>query len=63
VIPECLFMIDDPVTEHKELTEVVFKAGDLVSGSLESKRAKRSGDRLTIAEIERVSFEALFESA
>ena len=41
-------MIEDPVSEHREVTEVVFTAADLVSGSSESKRAKVSETLLNI---------------
>ena len=43
-------MIEDPVTEHREVTEVVFTAADLISGSSESKRAKVSETLLNILE-------------
>jgi len=43
-------MIEDPVAEHREVTEVVFTAADLTSGSSESKRAKVSETLLNILE-------------
>src|SRR4029077_19627358 len=43
-------MIEDPVSEHRKVTEVVFTAADLVSGSSESKRAKVSETLLNILE-------------
>jgi integrase/recombinase XerD len=43
-------MIEDPITKHQELTEVVFTAADLISGSSESKRAKVSETLLNILE-------------
>ena len=45
-----MFMIDSPVKEHKELTEVVFTATDLVPGSSEAKRAKTAETLLNILE-------------
>jgi integrase/recombinase XerD len=45
-----MFMIDSPVTEHKELTEVVFTARDLVPGSSESKHQKTAETLLNILE-------------
>jgi hypothetical protein len=43
-------MIEAPVAEHREVTEVVFTAADLISGSSESKRAKVSETLLNILE-------------
>src|SRR5271166_2722091 len=43
-------MIEDRVTEHRELTEVVFTAADLISRSSESKRAKVFETLLNILE-------------
>src|SRR5260370_1409265 len=43
-------MIEDAVTEHRGLTEVVFTAADLISGSSESKRAKTAETLLNILE-------------
>jgi hypothetical protein len=43
-------MIEDPVAEHREVTEVVFTGADLISGSPESKRAKVSETLLNILE-------------
>ena len=43
-------MIEDPVAEHREVTEVVFTAADLISGSSESERAKVSETLLNILE-------------
>ena len=43
-------MIEDPVSEHRELKEVVFTAVDLILGSSESKRAKVSETLLNILE-------------
>ena len=43
-------MIQDPLTQHREVTEVVFTTADLISGSSESKRAKVSETLLNILE-------------
>jgi hypothetical protein len=43
-------MIADPVTDDRELTEVVFTARDLVPGSSESKRQKTAETLLNILE-------------
>ena len=43
-------MIEDPVAEHREVTEVVFTAADLILGSSESERAKVSETLLNILE-------------
>ena len=43
-------MIEDPIAEHREVTEVVFTAADLMPGSSESKRAKVSETLLNILE-------------
>src|SRR5208337_2365775 len=43
-------MIEEPAAEHQEVTEVVFTAADLISGSSESKRAKISETLLNILE-------------
>jgi integrase/recombinase XerD len=43
-------MIEDPVAEHREVTEVVFTSADLISGSSESKRAKVSETLLNVLE-------------
>jgi hypothetical protein len=42
------FHDQSPVTEHRELAEVVFTAADILSGSSESKRAKVSETLLNI---------------
>jgi hypothetical protein len=42
------FMIEAQGAENRELTEVVFTAADLISGSSESKRAKVSETLLNI---------------
>jgi integrase len=44
------FMIEDPVSEHREVTEAVFTAADLDSGSSGSKRAKVYETLLNILE-------------
>src|ERR1700719_696672 len=43
-------MIADPVTQHRELAEVVFTAADLIPGCLESKRQKTAETLLNILE-------------
>jgi hypothetical protein len=43
-------MIEDSVTKHRELAEVVFTAAELVPGSSESKRQKTAETLLNILE-------------
>ncbi len=43
-------MIEDPVPEKRELTEVVFTAANLIPGSSESKRARTAETLLNVLE-------------